>query len=150
MLEYQKWSEGPDKNIPLISVNTESRSQRRQYIWIHYLNSFLLLLIDVFVEEEKSSNESTDVATLTLGHYKPNFSKTCLPVFRNQNSKEVIIFFLSKWLVLNSSATWIPLRSRHLPDLGIYLHCFLFLVFSIQRTGNTMINLTNVWWTSTF
>lgn len=67
--------------------------------------------MDPFVEEEKSSNETTDEVTLTLGHYKSNFSKTCPPIFKNQNSKEVMAFLLSKWLVLRSLTVWVPLKS---------------------------------------
>lgn len=67
--------------------------------------------MDPFVEEEKSSNETTDEVTLALGHYKSNFSKTCPPIFKNQNSEEVMAFLLSKWLVLRSLTVWVPLKS---------------------------------------
>lgn len=110
-------------------MNIESSFQRSQHIQFHYMNYFLLLLMDAFVEEEKSSNETTDVVTLTLGHYKSNSSKTCLPIFKNQNSKEARTFFLSNWLVLRSLTVWVPLKSWHIPDLGIYIYCFVFVAF---------------------
>lgn len=80
---------------------------------ISLLICFSTTLMDAFVEEEKSSNETTDVVTLTLGHYKSNFSKICLPIFKNQNSKGVMTFFLSKWLFLRSLTVWLPLKSWH-------------------------------------
>lgn len=110
-------------------MNIEPSFQRSQHIQFHYMNSFLSLLMDAFVEEEKSSNETTDVVTFTLRHYKSNSSKTCLPIFKNQNSKEVRTFFLRHWLVLRSLTLWVPLKSWHIPDPGIYIYSFLFVVF---------------------
>lgn len=120
-------------------MNIEPSVQRIQHIQFHYMNSFLPLLMDAFAEEEKSSNETTAVVTLTLRHYKSNSSKTCLPIFKNQNSK-VRTFFLSNWLVLRSLTVWVPLQSWYIPDPSIYIYCFLFgvLLYRCQNFNDVL------------